>query len=563
MVVLSQRDIRRIRVLVGLGVTVFVALLVRLALFDFSASSEIFHPHGYCYLWRPDLVALHVVSDGLIGVSYVAISLTLIYLVWKARKHLPFSWIFVAFGAFIIACGLTHFMEIWTLWTPVFWLSADVKIVTAAASVATAVVLPPLIPKVLNIIEAAKLSEERRAALESAHAELETRVAERTEQLQAALARAEEASRLKEAFLSTVSHELRTPLNAILGWARMLNAPSVDDEFLRKGLAVIDRNARVQSQLVEDLLDVSRLGAGTLRLHLEPVDLSRVIADSIEVIRPAAEAKQVMLEISGDPHVPLMGDGRRLQQVVWNLLSNAVKFTPAGGTVAIRLARDEGRAVIEVRDTGIGIDREFMPLLFRRFSQADPTPTRSHQGLGLGLAIARQLTELHGGVITAESGGSGTGALFRVELPFRADVAVPERTEATADYGLARLMGVRALVVDDEPDAREILCVMLARAGARVTAADSVASALACLESDAYDVLLSDLAMPVRDGYSLIGEIRDSRNDRVRQMPAVAVSAYARDEDRQRAIERGFHLHVAKPVSPEELVNAVRALVVQ
>jgi signal transduction histidine kinase len=260
-------------------------LLARLALFDFAPRSALFHPHGYCYLWQPHLVAAHVISDGLIGLSYVGISASLIYLVWRARHQLPFSWVFVAFGVFIVACGATHFMEIWTLWTPAYWLSADVKIITAVASVATAVVLPPLIPKVLGIIDAARLSDERRVALEQARAELERRVQERTADLQRALARAEEANRLKDAFLATVSHELRTPLNAVVGWTRILRQAQTDPQTLERGLSVIDRNAQMEVRLVEDLLDVSRMSRGTLRVEFAPMDLVKVIADAVEVIR--------------------------------------------------------------------------------------------------------------------------------------------------------------------------------------------------------------------------------------------------------------------------------------
>ncbi|HEX5108114.1 MAG TPA: ATP-binding protein [Vicinamibacterales bacterium] len=553
----------RLRLAMALGVGGLIAVLAQLAAWDYGPSSVAFHGHGFCYFWQTDLVALHVVSDGVIGVSYVAISGTLIYLVWRARTLLPFSWVFVAFGGFIVACGATHFMEIWTLWRPVFWLSGDVKIVTALASVATAIVLPPLIPRVLEVVQEAHLSGQRRMALEQARSELEQRVEERTAQLQAALQRAEEAVRTKEVFLSNVSHELRTPLNAILGWSRMLNEPDLQEEFVRRGLRVIDRNASIQAQLVEDLLDISRLGEGTLRLHTRPVDLVRVVADALEVIRPAADAKQVTLEWTERPaHVAVVGDARRLQQVVWNLLSNAVKFTPSGGLVAVSVTHRTGWAIIVVRDTGIGIEPGFMPRLFERFTQADSTTTRTHPGAGLGLAIARQLVELHGGTIQAGSGGAGTGATFRVELPMHPAIEVvagaeePRRTLVVPD-----LAGVRILVVDDEADTRETLGLMLARTGAAVTTAESVDAALELLQARSFDVLLSDLAMPRRDGYDLIRHVRHSVDEHIRQLPAIAISAYVRDEDRALAISTGFHMHVAKPVSPDELMQAVGAVV--
>ena len=547
-----------------IAIVVLAGMLGRLALLDYSSASQMFHPHGYCYLWQANLVGAHVISDGLIGISYIAISATLIYLVWRGRQLLPFSWIFVAFGLFIVACGATHLVEIWTLWTPVFWLSADVKIVTAVASVATAVVLPPLLPKVLAVLQAAHVSEQRRLALEDAHAELERRVIERTAQLQTALERAEDAARSKEAFLSTVSHELRTPLNAIMGWSRMLHGGSTEETFLRRGLEVIDRNATIQAQLVEDLLDVSQLSAGRMRLHLLPADLVRVVSESVEVVRPAAEAKEVVLHCDLPEHLSLIGESRRLQQIVWNVLSNAVKFTPAGGRVDIMITQHDGNAVVQVRDTGIGIEPGFLPHVFDRFSQADSSSKRAHPGVGLGLAIARQLTELHGGTITAHSEGLGKGASFAISLPLRPTtdgVSTATRPAvATADVNLD---GVRVLVVDDDPDTRETLGLMLARSGASVVTAASADAAFETLTDGTFDVLLSDIAMPIRDGYDLIQQIRRATDDRVRSVPAIAVSAYAREDDRDRALAAGFHLHVAKPVSPEELIGAVNALLIR
>ena len=560
MATLSPRDLARVHLLTVLGLAAFAAVLVRLAFFDYSPGSEMFHPHGYCYLWQPDLVAAHVISDGLIGLSYVAISFTLIYLVQKARAHLPFSWMFVAFGGFIIACGATHFVEIWTLWSPRFWLAADVKIITAVASVATAAVLPPLVPKVLNVVSAAYVSEQRRLAVEEAHARLEQRVAERTAELSAALERAEAATREKEAFLSIVSHELRTPLNAILGWSRMLGRGRVEPGLLERGLTVIDRNARVQAQLVDDLLDMSRVTAGTIRLRTEPVDIGTVLEDAIDVVRPAAAAKSIELAAAAeDVHPVVMGDRRRLQQVVWNILSNAVKFTPRGGRVAIRSGVADGTAFIEVRDTGIGIDPSFMSRVFDRFSQADTSATRTHQGLGIGLAIARHLVELHGGTITAESAGVGAGATFCVELPTAPQAAATVR-EAEPAAVLPRLEGLRVLLVDDEPDARETIGTILERAGASVMAADSVDAALHRLQEDRFDVLLSDIGMPGKDGFSLLRRVRQWPDPQRAAIPAIAVSAYAAEEDRAKALAAGFEAHIAKPVTPEEVVRGVAAL---
>ena len=552
---------KQLQIITALGLLAVLAMLTRLALLDFAESSDMFHPHGFCYLWQPPLVSAHVIADGLIGLSYIAISGTLVYLVWRARRLLPFSWIFIAFGVFIIACGATHLMEIVTLWYPLFWLSANFKIVTAIASVATAAVLPPLLPKVLDVVQAAHVSEQRRVALENAHADLERRVEERTAQLQKALERAEDAARSKEAFLGTVSHELRTPLNAIMGWSKMLSRGDGDEAFLRRGLDVIDRNATIQAQLVEDLLDVSQLSEGTLRLQLRPVDLVRVVADAVEVVRPSADAKQVAITVpQGPAQLALMGEPRRLQQIVWNLLSNAIKFTPTGGLVTVSVVQRDGHALIEVRDTGIGIDQSFLPRVFDRFSQADSSSTRPHRGVGLGLAIARQLTELHGGTVHATSPGLGSGTTLTVDLPLGRNVLLGDDVRGSHRPAAADLTGIRVLVVDDEADAREALGLMLARSGASVTTAASADEAFAQLSSATFDVVVSDIAMPSRDGYDLIAQIRRSADERVRQTPAIAVSAYAREDDRRRTLTAGFQLHIAKPVFPDELVGAVDAL---
>ena len=563
MTAIPFRRVTRVQVVSAVVFAALAALLTRLALLDHGPASKLFHPHGYCYLWQPGLVAAHVISDALIGLSYVAISGTLIFLVWRARRLLPFSWIFVSFGVFIVACGVTHLMEVWTLWTPLFWLAADAKIVTAVASVATALVLPPLLPKILDVIHRAQVSEQRRVDLERAHAELEQRVAERTAQLQIALERAHDAARSKEAFLSIVSHELRTPLNAIVGWARMLNAGPNEESFVRRGLAVIDRNAGIQAQLVEDLLDVSQLSAGTLRLTREPVDLVGVVSDAIEVVRPAADSKQVAISWhKPSSMVSMTGEPRRLQQIVWNLLSNAVKFTPSGGQITIKVTQEQSDATIEIQDNGIGIEPAFMPQLFERFTQGDSSSTREHHGVGLGLAIARQMVELHGGTISARSDGPGRGATFSVTLPMRAQrqTEPPTPTAAPRIRGSADLTGARVLVVDDDADARETLALMLARSGASVTTAASADEAFDQLRAGTFDVLLSDLAMPSRDGYSLIEQVRRANDDALRRTPAIAVSAHAREDERAKAIAAGFHLHVAKPVGPHELIGAVGAL---
>jgi signal transduction histidine kinase len=540
------------------GLALAVAMLVRLAMLDYTGASGLFHPHGYCYLWIPSLVATHVASDLLIGVSYVAISLTLVWLVWKAHRGLPFSWIFIAFGAFIVACGATHFMEIWTLWQPMFWLAADVKLVTAGASVATALALPPLVPKVLGIIQAARVSEERRVELEQTKAELEVRVRERTNDLANALERAEEANRAKEAFLATVSHELRTPLNAILGWADILERRPEPD-LVKRALPIIIRNAQAQARVVGDLVDVSSIASGKMRLEPQTIDLSALVANTVDVVRPAADGKRLTVSVRAQPSVIVWGDPARLQQVVWNLLSNAVKFTPEGGSlyVGVSISADKGR--IEVADSGVGIDAKFIGSMFDRFSQADTSTTRGYQGLGLGLAIVRHLVELHGGSVRAESTGLGRGSTFTVEIPLQLYGQLP--LQEPEEEPRVDLSGLRVLVVDDDADSRETVSVILEAAGAATMHACSASSGLARVKEDRIDVIVSDIAMPGKDGLAFIQDVRQLADPARRRVPAVALTAFARDEDRRRILAAGFQTHVAKPVTAAQLVRSVAALV--
>jgi signal transduction histidine kinase/CheY-like chemotaxis protein len=384
--------------------------------------------------------------------------------------------------------------------------------------------------------------------------------------------RAEEANRLKDEFLAVVSHELRTPLTAILGWSRMLAAGSLDGEQRTRAVGSIERNAKAQAQLVEDLLDVSRIITGKLKISVGPVDLARCIESALDVVRPAAEAKGVRLQPILDRHVgPLMGDPDRLQQVVWNLLSNAVKFTGRGGRVVVRLERTDSSCVVTVEDTGRGIEPEFLPYVFERFRQAEAATTRAQGGLGLGLAIARHLVELHGGTVEAHSEGLGLGASFAVRLPIaplrRASppsVAPREAPEgAPADGGLAcppQIEGLRVLVVDDEPDARELLRSILEQCRADVTTAGSAAEALDHIRRRAPDVLVSDVGMPGEDGYALIRAVRALPAGAGGLTPAIALTAYARPEDRTRALVAGFTSYVAKPVEPQELLSVLANL---
>jgi signal transduction histidine kinase/ActR/RegA family two-component response regulator len=403
----------------------------------------------------------------------------------------------------------------------------------------------------------------RRAAIAVENAALHRDSREATRLAQEANRRSELANRTKDEFLGVVSHELRTPLNAVLGWSQLLRGPSANDPaVLAKGLRVIDKNARAQAKLIEDLLDVSRIITGKLRLELRPIELESVLRASLEVIRPAAEAKGVELCAAIEARPAVMGDPDRLQQVVWNLLSNAVKFTPGGGRVDLVMRRMRGEAVIVVRDSGCGIETDFLPYVFDRFRQADASSTRRYGGLGLGLAIARNLVELHGGSVRAESEGPGRGATFTVRLPTRAEEDEPEpRWMRETDPGAppSRLDGIRVLVVDDEPDARELIGAMLKQSGAEVLVAGSAAEALSVLERSPVHVLVSDVAMPGEDGHTLIRRVRTS-DAPFGRVPALALTAYAGVEDARRAEGAGFQMHMPKPAEPLKLAFAVAVL---
>jgi signal transduction histidine kinase/ActR/RegA family two-component response regulator len=378
----------------------------------------------------------------------------------------------------------------------------------------------------------------------------------------------QEANRAKDDFLANVSHELRTPLTAMLGWARMLRSGRLDDEAAAHALEVIERNTEAQAQLIEDLLDISRITSGKLRLDVQPVDLVHVIEGAMNTVTPAADAKSIRMQTVLDPAAgTVAGDPDRLQQVVWNLLSNAIKFTPRGGRVQLRLERVDSRVELTVADTGRGIAPEFLPYVFDRFRQAEAASSRAHGGLGLGLAIVRHLVELHGGVVRAASEGTDRGATFTVSLPIAPMRASPSeaRVHPTARTRVPferapNLDGVRVLVVDDEPDTRNLLARVLQQCGAIVGTAASAAEALAAFEAGPPDVLVTDIGMPGEDGYALIRKIRARAPEHGGRVPAAALTAYARVEDRMRVLSAGFQLHVPKPVEPAELATVVATL---
>jgi signal transduction histidine kinase/DNA-binding response OmpR family regulator len=409
-------------------------------------------------------------------------------------------------------------------------------------------------------VTAKKIVEQERAALLA-------REQEARAEAESARARAEAASRTKDEFLATVSHELRNPLNAILGWSRVLldETEELPRERQRKGLEVIARNAKAQVQLVEDILEVSRIVSGKLRLSTGPTDVRSVVEAAVDTVRSAAQAKGVTLDTHVDAETgTIIADEDRIQQVLWNLLSNAVKFTPRGGSVRLDARRHADEVVVSVTDTGEGVEASFLPFVFDRFRQADGSTTRAHGGLGLGLAIVRHLVELHGGMVRAGSDGRGMGATFTVRLPIHAapsDEApppTPSSVKVALDASMsARLADVHVLVLDDEEDMRDLISMILEHAGARVTRVPTVAAALKAIAADCPDVAVSDLAMPGEDGYAFVKRVRAWDDAVLRALPLVAMTAYARAEDRHRVLAAGFQRHVAKPIEPVELVEAL------
>ncbi|MEH1868153.1 MAG: ATP-binding protein [Nostoc sp.] len=696
-------------------------------------TSGSFIPHGHCYLWQTNLVWLHILSDAFIALAYYSIPATLFYFVRK-RQDLPFDWIFLLFSAFIVACGTTHLIEIWTLWHPTYWVSGFVKAVTAMISVITAVQLVSLVPQALALPSPAQL--------EQANQELQTQIAERlrvekelrkyqnhleemvairtneitktNEQLQqeilerqrilevlrqseeryrylaeaipqlvwttdangecdffnqnwcdytgltleqslgsgwlAALhpddvqnadkvwsnavkngstynneyrfkrasdgsyrwqlarglplkdeqgivvkwfgtctdiheqkqileerahlleleqiarAKAETANRIKDEFLAVLSHELRTPLNAILGWSKLLQSRRLDQAKTSEALATIERNANLQVQLIEDLLDISRILQGKLTLNITKINLESTILSALETMRLAAETKLIEVSKVFEPNVgQVMGDSTRLQQVVWNLLSNALKFTPKGGKIEVRLEQADGYAQIIVSDTGKGISPEFLPFVFDYFRQADSTSTRNFGGLGLGLAIVRNIVEIHGGIVKAKSEGEDKGAIFTVSLPL-----MPDESRSLTDqqnYAVfltsnsLALSGIRVLVVDDDTDSRDFIAFVLEQDGAFVIAVSSAYEALQTLVLVKPDVLVSDISMPEMDGYMLIHQVRTLTPEQGGQIPAIALTAFARNDDQQEALKAGFQMYLSKPVNPEELIAAITRIV--
>jgi len=562
--------------------------------------SEAFMPHGHCYLWQTNLVGLHVISDALIALAYYSIPITLLYLVRK-RQDLPFEWVFLLFGAFIVSCGTTHLLDIWTLWYPTYWLSGIVKAFTALISVITATQLFPLMPQVLALPSPAQL-ERANVALQSQVTErlrveaelkvyqtqLEHLVTERTNELmqtnatlqaeiserkrieqertkllvreQAARSEAEQANRIKDEFLAVLSHELRTPMNPILGWSKLLLSNRLNPAKSREAVETIERNAKLQMQLIDDLLDISRILSGKLSLDASPVDLNSSLSAALETLRLATEAKslQIQTTLSSMP-IWVMGDDTRLQQVIWNLLSNAIKFTPIAGQIEIHLTQTEAHAQIQIKDTGKGIHPDFLPYVFEHFRQEDGAITRKFGGLGLGLAIVRRIVELHGGTVRAESLGDSQGATFTVQIP-RA-VPLDEHSLSDSSKPPTDLNGVQVLVVDDDEDSRNFIAFVLQQSGAIVTMAASGIEALDAMTQSKPDVVVSDIEMPEMDGYQLVDKIRQLTSLQGKEVPAIALTAHAGESNQQQALKAGFQQHFSKPADSNELIRAIANLI--
>jgi PAS domain S-box-containing protein len=389
---------------------------------------------------------------------------------------------------------------------------------------------------------------------------------------QEARQQAELASRTKDDFLGLLSHELRTPLNAILGWTRMLTTGSLKEELVGRAIDTIDRNAKLQSRLIEDMLDVSRIISGKLRLDAQPTDLTTVINAAVDTLRPAADAKDIRVYVTLDFGAgAVLGDPVRLQQVIWNLLSNSIKFTPRGGSIRISLERVNSHVELTVSDSGSGIDNDFLPHVFDRFRQADSTSSKKHGGLGLGLSIVRHLVELHGGTVEAANREEESGAIFTVKLPVMAlrsqssQFESRERVHPTVSWSIPfdcppELNGIKVLAVEDEKDARDLLVAVFDQCGAETRTCESVAQALEMLKEFQPDVLISDIGLPEEDGYSLIRKIRALEEGTGKRLPAVALTAFARVEDRLKALSEGYNMHVAKPVEPAELALVIASL---
>src|SRR5258706_6191423 len=523
-------------------------------------------PHGVCYVWNPSLIGLHLVSDTLIGLCYSTIPVTLIYFIRK-RRDLPFNWMFLLFGLFIVACGATHWMEVWTLWEPQYWLAGVVKAITAAASVPTAVALVMLIPQALAIpstrdLAAAKsaleaeVAERKRieAELREAQASLEARVEERTCELMAATDEARrahdalaEADARKDRFLAILSHELRNPLNPIRSAVAILRQPGIDEKQARMVRDVIDRQVLHIERLLDDLLDISRIKQNRVSLVRERIDVGTAVTAALETTRPLVEAARQQLEVRLSPEAAMVdADPTRFAQILSNLINNASKYTNAGGKISLSIAREGGNAVIRVRDNGIGIEAIHLAGLFDLFSQVDSARNRAAGGLGIGLALVKSLVEMHGGSVNAISEGPGRGSEFIVRLPLARDAALTAGHRADSARMTPAKQSLRVLIVDDNADSVDMLAVLLRFIGHDVRTANDAASAFGTAAAFRPQVGIFDIGMPGTDGYDLARQVRGEPWGK--HMRLIALTGWGKDEDKQLAAHAGFDHHLTKPV---------------
>jgi signal transduction histidine kinase len=533
---------------------------------------------------EPLLVETLRYADLAIWLAYLAIPTVILVFLYRKRT-IPFQAIFLLFVAFILSCGFSHFVEAILIETPVYRLSAVVKVATALVSWITVLALIPTIPRALALRTPEELEREiaqrikAQRELERARDELELRVRQRTEELEHEVAErrriqeereqllqremiarteAVTANRTKDEFLATLSHELRTPLNAMLGWVQLIRTGRLEPEMVGRGMEVLEHNTRMQAQLIDDLLDVSRIITGKLIVERRVVLLRDAMQRALDSIRPTAEVKGVRLIQEAEGNFAILGDATRIQQILWNLLSNAVKFTPRSGTVTLRSFLEGASVVLQVQDTGEGIAPEALPFIFDRFRQADSSTTRKHGGLGLGLAIVRHLVELHGGTVDATSKGQGQGSTFTLHLP------IHQPTSPSLDPRLPKredVKGLRILVVEDAADTLELLDLILSSHGAQVLTCRMAQEALRLLSGFMPDLIISDIGMPEMDGYAFIRSVRQLPAEQGGAIPAIALTAMARSEDREAVLAAGYQLHLCKPIVPSDLLENVRRLV--
>jgi signal transduction histidine kinase len=554
------------RVRISLTITAVIILLFCWTRLINLLAVQGFGPHGECLLWLPGLIALYVGSDTLIGIAYVSISITLIYLVYTSRRAIPFQWVFVAFGIFIIACGATHFLDVWTLWVPVYWLLGTVKLLTALASVTTALALPSLVPKVLVLINLARISEEHKQQLEQAHRELEI-LYEKSQDL----------DRFKTAFFANVSHELRTPLTLIIGPTRTLLTAHQLTEEQHRALEVVQRNALTLLQHVNDLLALAQLEMGQTALNTSTVDLALLLRECAAHFEALAQDRQMALTVEGPVSVLTRLDAEKFQRICLNLLSNAFKFTPAGGRIRCVLSREGERGIITVQDSGPGVRPELRHTIFERFRQGEYDLTRRFGGTGLGLAIVKEFVELHRGTITVGDAPEG-GALFTVELPLETPLSTQSQPallqpslaeELASPYLLAlsrqleqeggepvgqvgSIEGPQALVliIEDHREMARFLANILAPEY-RVIVAEDGQDGLEIALTLQPDLMLCDVMMPRMSGGQFVAHVRAHRS--LDAIPIMVLSARADDALRIQLLREGVQEYLVKPFFPEEL----------